>query len=193
MTLLSSTVSIKKLEGFLKDSEKEEIANFVHQRFTERYIKPINNLDKTEKHGFSIMAVCCLMIESLESFKNGWHSTRNRSEQAFKEFLKSENEFMELKDHASQFYKHIRCGILHQSETTDGWKIQRKGELFDSESKTINASEFLIRMEKSLEQYVQHLKVSDWDSERWDNLRRKLRKIISNCGEQGAEQTLEAK
>lgn len=127
------------------------------------------------------MAICCLMIESLESFKNGWESTRNRSELAFKQFFSSESEFKQFEKSASLFYKHVRCGILHQSETTDGWKILRNGELFNEQAKTINATKFLKKLESSLDNYTNDLKRQDWDSVYWDNLRRKLRNIIKNC------------
>lgn len=182
MTKLSSTVTVEKLKEFISNSNKIEIADFIKQRFEERYINPINKLDSKDKHGFSIMAVCCLMIESLESYKNGWESTENKSGRAFKQFLTTENEFVDLKNHSTNFYKNVRCGILHQSETTDGWKIVRKDELFNSQTKTINASKFLLAMETTLDNYANRLKVEDWDSSIWDNLRRKLRKIINNCG-----------
>lgn len=181
MTKLSSTVDIDKLKDLLKKSKQEEIADFIEKRFTERYFDPITNQKKDQKHGFSIMAVSCLVIESLESFKNGWETTRNRSEQSFKQFLTREEEFEEFKDCPKEFYKHIRCGILHQSETTGGWKIRRKGKLFDKDSKTINATKFLESLQKALKRYIEDLKKDQWDSELWDNLRRKLRFIIHNC------------
>ncbi|WP_373520745.1 hypothetical protein [Aquiflexum sp.] len=121
------------------------------------------------------------MIESIESYKNGWESTKNRSEEAFKQFLIREKEFVDFKDNASQFYKHVWCGILHQSETTGGWKIQRKGKIFEDSTKSINATIFLIKMKKTLNSYTNNLISADWDSENWINLRKKLQKVIKNC------------
>lgn len=182
MTLLSSSVTTTKLNNMIVKSDKIGISDFISERFSERYINPIKALDKTEKHGFSIMAISCLMIESLESFKNGWEDTRNKSEKAFKSFFASETEFKVFRNISGQFYKNVRCGILHQSETTNGWKIRRYGNLYQQETKTINASDFLKRLEKTLNNYVAELKKSNWDSSNWDNLRRKLRLIINNCG-----------
>lgn len=182
MTLLSSSVTSEKLNKLIINSEKVLIADFILERFNERYISPIENLDSTEKHGFSIMAISCLMIESQESFKNGWENTRNRSESAFKIFFNRESNFSEFKNYSSDFYKNVRCGILHQSETTNGWKIRRDGKLFEPKTKTINASKFLSELKKVLINYTNDLKKSEWDSEDWDNLRRKLRNIIKNCG-----------
>lgn len=142
MTQLSSTVNTTKLLEMINNSDKVGIADFILERFSERYINPIIVLDKTEKHGFSIMAISCLMIESLESFKNGWEDTKNKSEKAFKSFFTRETEFEIFKTISTQFYKNVRCGILHQSETTDGWKIRRDGNLYETETKTINATVF---------------------------------------------------
>ena len=41
------------------------------------------------------------------------------------------------------FYKNVRCGILHNGETKNNWKIIRSGKLFNEENKSINATEFL--------------------------------------------------
>lgn len=182
MTQLSSSVNDDQLTLLITNSDKIQIADFILERFSERYIIPIENLNKNEKHGFSIMAISCLMIESLESFKNGWETSKNRSEAAFKSFFNSEPEFSDFRTCSSDFYKNVRCGILHQSETTNGWKIRRDGELLKNSNKTINASKFLIQLKKVLISYTETLKTSEWDSANWDNLRRKLRVLISNCG-----------
>jgi len=128
------------------------------------------------------MASNCLLIETLQSFKNGWGDTDRRSKEAFKQFLTSNPNFTELNQISNDIYKNIRCGILHQGETTGGWKITREGIiLYDNNKKTLNAVIFNLRMEKALSDYRDDLKVSKWDSEIWDNFRTKMRKIIRNC------------
>lgn len=181
MTQLSENINSQELSDLINNSQKEKIADFIYDRFYERYIRPIESLDKKDKNGFSIMAVSCLMIESLISFKNGWEDTKNKSEKAFRLFLTTEPEFVAFKELSKPFYANVRCGILHQSETTSGWKIKRKGEIYNSETKTINATLFLKALKRTLENYRNSLKNSEWDSSDWDNLRRKLRMIIQNC------------
>jgi len=181
MTKLSTSVDTKKLLKLIKDKNRNEIAEFVNERFSERYIKPIKNLNPNEKHGFSIMAVSCLMIESLESFKSGLKDTKNKSKTTFIKFLTTEPEFKDFYGYEESFYTDIRCGILHQSESTNGWKIVRKGKLFDSQTKTINASRFLEKLEKTLNNYTTDLKLQNWSSNNWKNLIKKLNSIINNC------------
>ncbi len=181
MTKLSTSVNTTKLSELIKDKNRNEIADFVNERFSERYIMPIKNLNPNEKHGFSIMAVSCLMIESLESFKSGFKDTKKKSKKTFVKFLSTEPEFKDFVGYEESFYSDIRCGILHQSETTNGWKIVRKGKLFDNQTKTINATRFLDKLEKTLNNYTSDLKFEDWESKKWKNLNKKLISIIKNC------------
>jgi len=181
MTRLSSSIDTNILSKLIKYENRNEIADFVYERFNERYIKPIQNLEPDEKHGFSIMAVSCLMIESLESFKSGYKDTKRKSKKTFTQFLSTESEFKDFSGFEESFYINIRCGILHQSETTNGWKIIRKGKLLDSSRKTINATRFLNKLEKTLKKYTSNLKTENWNSKKWKNLIKKLKSIINNC------------
>jgi len=80
-----------------------------------------------------MMAVSCLMIEALECFLQGWSSSENRSKAAFCLFFDAHDQFKDLRGYGQHFYKNVRCGILHQAETTGGWRIRRdKSCLFDA-------------------------------------------------------------
>jgi hypothetical protein len=179
-------VTEKDYEKMVKGKQKRKIAKMIYHRFYGRYIKPFSysNPDyvKEYKNGFAMMANACLLIEALEAFYHGWEDTRNRSEDAFKRFFRRVKHFEPLKKEASSFYKHIRCGILHQAETTGGWKITRKSKMmFNREMLTINATIFSKTLEEYLEDFRKELESSEWDSEQWDNLRRKMRFVIKNC------------
>jgi hypothetical protein len=177
-------VTVKDYTKMLTDKNQKEIAEMIYHRFYGRYIKPfLFNDDRYKEHykqGFAMMASACLLIEALESFYQGLDRTPDRkNEQAFKSFFERESDFKKAKFNANEFYRHVRCGILHQAETTDEYIISREGHLLDR--KTINAHKFLISLEKSLVAYKKRLLNEAWDSEIWDNLRRKMRFIISHC------------
>lgn len=180
------TITVSDYNKLIKGKDREELSNFIFNRLFSRYIKPyrFNNSEYQEqyKNGFSIMANLCLLIETLQSFKNGWGDSDRRSKKAFKQFFKNDSNFTELNQKAASIYKNIRCGILHQGETTGGWKITRKGlNFYDNSTHTLDAVIFADRMEKSLKDFRESLRTSDWDSEVWDNFRTKMRKIIHNC------------
>ncbi len=181
-TFLSSTVSITGYLNLEKARDKEQIIKFIQERFTERYITPLRGNPKL-KHGFCTMAICCLMIETLESFWRGWPKTDGPNELAFCSFFDRNPNLIVFKGYASDFYKNVRCGILHQAETTNGWLINRRKDspLFDPKTKTINATLFHNEMENCLTYYCEMLRMSDWNSEIWINFRKKLKAIITHC------------
>ena len=145
-------------------------------------IDTIKEVDKL-KLGFSIMANMCLLIETFQAFKKGWVDTDGKSKQAFLDFFKDyQKKFDDIKGEV--FYKNIRCGILHQGETTGSWKLQIDAEAqkcADNKKLIIYSRIFLDRMKDVLDQYKQDLEQKDLLSEEWLNCRIKLHAILGNC------------
>jgi hypothetical protein len=178
---LSSSVTVADYRQLEKQQDRLKISYFVKERFSERYICPLEKVPHAYKNGFSIMACCCLMIEALESFYEGSEDTKGNSKSCFDSFFQRALQFSIFKEVSSEFYINVRCKILHQAETTGGWRILRKGELFDRDNLTINASKFLKSLKEYLDGYVEELNSSDWGSDIWENLRKKMDAIIKNC------------
>ncbi|MEW8440374.1 MAG: hypothetical protein AB2689_19675 [Candidatus Thiodiazotropha taylori] len=167
-------------KGYVNDQEMQKIIEFLRQRFTERYIEPMR-VDLDKKNGFTIMAVSCLMIESLESFYQGWGDSNSKSQLAFCYFFDRNPNFVFIKGYSQEFYKCVRCGILHQGETTKGWHIRRDGKVFNEKTKTINAKIFHDEVENSLSSYCDTLQGEAWNSETWKRLRKKMKAVCRNC------------
>ena len=135
-----------------------------------------------------MMAVSCLMIEALESFKQGWETTDRQSKAAFCFFFDTSEQFKELRGHAQAFYTNVRCGILHQAETTGGWRIRRDDSaLFDAAARTINADRFVERLEQAVSTFCDGLKTAPWDGSQWRRVRAKMDAIVRHCGEGTAQ------
>lgn len=180
------TITVSDYNKLIDSEDRNGIAHFIFNRLFSRYIRPYNfdNLEYKEKfkNGFSIIANLCLLVETLQSFKNGWGDSDGKSKKAFEQFFNNNTRFAELKQKGSEIYKNVRCGILHQGETIGGWKITREGiMLYDSATNTLDAVIFAERMKLSLYDYRDSLIKSKWDSEIWDNFRTKMRKVINNC------------
>ena len=201
-------VTMVELEELLKkEKNRKRIAELIYHRYYERYLKIFFYKDKdTKKHqviddigieneesksifnteyknGFSIMANCCILIETLSSFFDGINETPwGKTERSFKKIFAQAKEYgNEIKVfEESDFYNAIRNGLLHQGETKKSFKIRRKGELF--ENKIINATKFCQCLKEFLLEYTKRLSESErWDGEMWDKCRLKLRYIINNC------------
>ena len=178
--LLASNFSVAEYRRAVRDRDAEALVRFVERRFLERYIRPVSGAGR---HGFSIIAICCLMIESLISFRRGWSASEEKGDKVFQAFFGTHEQFNGLALVADRFYGHVRNGLLHQAETTGGWRIRRDGEpLFDPETKTIEADRFRDAVEAALRKYCDELRGHNWDSNIWKNFRRKVDAICRNAG-----------
>lgn len=177
MVRLSSSCTVAQYYAYVAAQDRNALASLVVERFTERYLRPIN-VSPEFKNGFTMMAVSCLMIESLESFRRGWPNTKRKSKAAFESFFSYWKHFDNFRPVSNAFYEHIRCGLLHQAEATGGWRIVRKGPLLLE--RTINATKFVNTLEKVLDAYASELSNGIWDSEVWKNFRKKMNAICAN-------------
>lgn len=157
---------------------------FLKRRLRERYINPVEKLRPEDKNGFMIMALSCLMIETLESFYHGWGSTKDRSRECFELFFARQPRFKTIQDAglAKRFYYDVRCGILHLGETRGGWTIIRKGPMFDRAHLILNATAFHRLVALTLNDYCGELTnpVGAWPIRKhFDD---KMQVVIENCG-----------
>jgi len=181
--LLTGDITVGQARAWMKmkDSDaKSNLIKLIHHRFYNRYVKHVKKIDS----GFLKMAVSCLMIETLESFRQGIRNTKGKGvgQTMFKDFFDVEKKlFPGFKEIAADFYSSIRCGILHQAETTNAWRILRKGPLLDKREIAINATKFVQSLEKSLDSYIDSLKSNDFNSKIWRNALFKLEDVCQNC------------
>jgi len=110
------------------------------------------------------MALDCLLIETLQQFREGVHETpRWQSLQYFQRFL-TETALGEYFDEgmAERFYTHIRCGILHQAEIKGSSRIRiDTPDLVrwanDRQGLVINREKFHEKLVEVFEDYVAQL------------------------------------
>lgn len=118
--------------------------DYFRPRLALRYLDPIKVLQDNgtyQGEGFSIAAIQCTLIEFLESARQGlkYHYLRNgeklgpneysSSKNIFVTFLCNREPFSNTFDEISavDFYAGVRCGLLHEAQTKNGWKIRAKG------------------------------------------------------------------
>lgn len=196
----NSQVTVSKLLQWLNNAKgnQSKIADFVYNRLYERYIEPFKNYKSTPnepKMGFIIMASMSLLIETIQSFKQGYVETSEISKEVFNSFWDDgkvkkafnienaqKHEFIISKK--TGFYKNIRCGILHQGETTGGWAINTNNEqeVIDLQERNINPILFIEKMKGILEDYKEELKDENkLQTSLWNNCLLKLHAVIKNC------------
>jgi hypothetical protein len=181
---LAKGFTVEKCLEHLDKKEREPLVNLIHTRFTERFLAQLPIKPAENKSGFVMMAIGCLMIESLQAFRKGDEETKGHHDECFRDFFREVEALNPLYPYAGDFYKNVRCGILHQAETTGGWRIRRDSGalLFDPETAVINANLFLKALTDYLDKYCDDLKKAEWGKELWKPVEKKLRHICAHCG-----------
>jgi len=118
--------------------------DYFRPRLALRYLDPIKVLQDNgtyQGEGFSIAAIQCTLIEFLESCRQGlkYRFLRNGEQLGPNEYSSSKNIFVTFLSNrepfsntfdetaAVDFYAGVRCGLLHEAQTKNGWKIWAKG------------------------------------------------------------------
>jgi hypothetical protein len=108
-----------------------------------------------------VLAVDCLLIETLGAFVDGLTDTDGKSKETFCNFLITRQGFKNdfTPDFAKRFYKDFRCGVLHQAETRRGSKVWSVGNLIWEENGEliVNRNELHDRLKREFEVYLNEL------------------------------------
>ena len=177
---LAANFTVRQYEAARANHDVRAISDLVQKRFEERYLTPLL-ANRRELHGFTLASIACLMMEALRSFQLGHRKTRGTVQRTFEEFIRANSELVALHPVADQFYLHVRNGLLHQAETTGGWRIRKSGALFDPELKCVNAVRLLRQLRHVLARYCRELASASWSDVAVTNCVRKLDSIASEC------------
>lgn len=107
------------------NNDWDQMAGIFIDRIEGRFLKPIRliakDVDIGEFSGFAILALDCLIIETLNQFHFGRNTTVGKHNKTFWVFFNNSDFFKDhfSKDQALIFYSHFRCGILHQAQTKE--------------------------------------------------------------------------
>lgn len=151
------------------ESAWQSAVGVFERRISERFFDCIDVLiaadlkSDTFTPGFSIVALCCLLTETLQVFRQKPKNKLATSDQ-FKQFLARagfSNAFADPKI-AESFVVGVRHGILHEAETR-GWVIQRDkptGQIIEERGGryALNRTEFYAALQKEFRDYVRELR-----------------------------------
>ena len=99
-------------------------------RLNGRFLEPIELIARDETigefAGFSIMALDCLLVETLNQFYQGCDETPDNHQSQFWKFFRASEYFKPnfTRRLSDIFYSHVRCGLLHQAQTKKGTLIR---------------------------------------------------------------------
>ncbi|MDD3732066.1 MAG: hypothetical protein PHU88_06790 [candidate division Zixibacteria bacterium] len=110
---------------FQSEEDWQLAVEIFKDRIRERFLNPLEHIEKYPYAGFAVLALDCLLIEMLQQFREGVNRTpTGKSKLFFISFL-TETGFKKYFDkrQAELFYRQIRCGILHQAEVRGSSRV----------------------------------------------------------------------
>lgn len=154
-----------------KQEEWLKAVDVLRDRIHGRFITPAQTLievdkgNKQQTFGFAILALDCLVLETIQGFKEGVPNHTGHSTRLFKEFLSNWQPFitcldagMVAADKAVEFYKQGRCA-LHHSGATEKMTVGISGPMmkFDNGNITVNRTLFHTELVAEFDRYLAEL------------------------------------
>ncbi|NTA19908.1 hypothetical protein [Agrobacterium tumefaciens] len=154
-----------------EDPKQEDWLNAVdvlRDRIDGRFIKPAQTLIETDKgnkqqsFGFAILALDCLVLETIQGFRDGLPDHNGQSKRLFIDFLSGWRPFVDCLGEgmlatakAESFYKQGRCA-LHHSGATDKLRVRIGGPMmsFEGDEITVNRTAFHTELVAELGRYL---------------------------------------
>jgi len=132
---------------------------------------------KERRWGFAVLAIDCLLVETLEAFSQGLTDTRNRSRELCVKFLTERNAFgcFFTRPLATRFYYEFRCGVAHNAQVFGTGRVWSVGPLLalDGNRMTVNRTAFHGALLAELNAYLDALRTGT-DLTLRQNLRTKM-------------------
>lgn len=133
-------------------------------RIEERFLKPVRAILSFSRSGFAILALDCLLVETLQQAIEGVQSTpRGAAAPYFKAFLNRPAFRGAFDDTSAELFRDaIRNGILHQAEVKGSSLVRRDGPVVrvtpGGDGVIVNPVLFHCCLEGAFQDYIEELK-----------------------------------
>lgn len=152
------------------DFEKEEgwqkAIDIFEDRIQGRFLNVVEKIKSYLYAGFAMLAIDCLLIETLQQFRKGVSETpRGEGKEYFTCFLRETafKEYFHDREIAEMFYDQIRNGILHQAEIKETsriglWPEEMVCKTKDGQGLIINRNQFHEKLVEVFTDYTRQLR-----------------------------------
>lgn len=175
-----------RLDKYSSNKKWERAIKIFRDRIEGRFFYIIDRIisnEHLEVEGFSVMAINCLLIETLLQFKEGFEeSPSGRISEVYTKFLNQEfgHVFTDI-DLAKRFYTDIRCGILHSAQTKGCSRLSVGGRqiiipINDGDGISVDVEGLSNEIRKYFNRYIENLRCIE-NEELRENFLKKMKSI----------------
>jgi hypothetical protein len=111
-------------DAFNGRKEWDTAINIVEDRINGRWLDAADRLLDEPHSGFAILAIDCIVLESLWGFMNGKGVPRRGEKQVYREILAGPS-FRLTAAQSDSFRELVRNGIMHDAETRNRWLVEK--------------------------------------------------------------------
>lgn len=186
------TVEDWKALDFSTEEGWQKAIEIFEDRIRGRFLKLISHIERCTYAGFAVLALDCLLIETLQQFRKGVPRTPSQQYDAFFVCFLTKTSFGSYFDEemAKMFYKQIRCGILHQAEVEGNSRVLIREDIplvkytDDRKGLIINRKLFHQQLMREFEAYIARLREKS-NQELRNRFKTKMDYICRVSGETG--------
>jgi hypothetical protein len=168
-------------DAFNGHEDWDTAINIVEDRIKGRWLDAANRLLDMPHSGFAILALDCIILESMWGFKNGKAAPENGG-QVYRDIL-THQPFGWTDELSESFRKRVRNGIMHDAETRNGWLVEKTvpANVIVSKDKNgdqvLNRTKFHNALKGAFGEWVVNLRNGDAPLRR--NMRKRMDKVIA--------------
>lgn len=162
--------------------EWDTAINIVEDRIRGRWLDSTERLLDEPHSGFAILALDCIVLESLWGFMNGKAVPRGREGQVYQEILTGPS-FGWSAPQSQDFRELVRNGIMHDAETRKRWLVEKtvpRDEILQKNKNgdyQLNRTKFHRALKSAFEDWIAKLRVGN--PELRDKMRMRMNQIIA--------------
>ena len=181
--LISPRYRLSSWQALTLQTEEDWLTavNIVEDRIKARFIRRVDEIIEERYSGFVIVALDCLLLETLVSFQEG-HPTR-KTKSAYVFFLTGSKYFSFDEDTALSFYENVRNGLIHDTETRRKWIIRKaepRNKIIEKDAGgnfILNRTMFHNALKAELDDWVSKMKMGDQTAR--EKMRARMQEIVA--------------
>lgn len=155
--------------------------DIVEDRIEGRWLRWIDEICKHRFSGFAVLALDCIVLESMWGFMHGEAAPRRGEQQVYRDILTG-SAFGWSAAQSEDFRLFVRNGVMHDAETRSGWVVEKmipKDAIVKQNARgqyVLNRTKFHEALRSVFEAWIEKLRAGDEDLRK--NMRNRMKKII---------------